>query len=179
MKIIKSLFLIIFLLILTGCKGDTFMEDYPQLTDKKHIYEVIDINKMFNIIDNQEDCIVVMGFKDCPWCQSLVPYLNEVGKAEGLSEIYYLDIKDMRDNKESVYHKGYLELKEYFYDAVDQEKDRINAPTVLAIKDGELAGFHLDTVSTHVMEGTILPKLTVEQEEELKGILSTLINKIK
>ena len=179
MKIIKSLFLIIFLLTLTACKGDTFMEDYPQLKDEEHIYQVIDIDKMFEIIDTQDSCIVVMGFKDCPWCQSLVPYLNEVGKKEGLTVIYYLDIKDMRDNLESVDHKGYLELKEYFIDAVDQEKDRINAPTVLAIKDGELAGFHLDTVSTHLMEGTILPKLTAEQEEELREILTNLIKKIK
>lgn len=179
MKIIKSLFLIIFLLTLTACKGDAFMEDYPQLKDKEHIYQVIDIDKMFEIIDTQDSCIVVMGFKDCPWCQSLVPYLNEVGKKEGLTVIYYLDIKDMRDNLESVDHKGYLELKEYFIDAVDQEKDRINAPTVLAIKDGELAGFHLDTVSTHLMEGTILPKLTAEQEDELREILTNLIKKIK
>lgn len=179
MKIIKILFLLIFVFVLTSCKGDSFMDDYPQLTDKKHIYQVIDTDKMFNIIDEQESCIVVMGFKDCPWCQALVPYLNEVGKKENISTIYYLDIKDMRDNENSKDHKAYLQLKEYFIEAVDQEKGRINAPTVLAIKNGELVGFHLDTVSTHVMEGTVLPKLTTEQENELKEILTGLINKIK
>lgn len=179
MKIIKTILLIFFFTILASCKGDTFMEQYPQLTDKEHIYEVVDINRVFDIIDNQESCILVMGFQECPWCQALVPYLNEVGKEEGLERIYYLDIKEMRDNEASDQHAAYLDLKEYFIDCVDQEKDRINAPTTLAIKNGELVGFHLDTVSTHMMEGTILPPLNENQVNELKDILTTLIKKIK
>ena len=179
MKTIKYIILIGLLFLLFGCSDKKFMQDYPQLKDKNHIYEVINADKMMAIIENKETCIVVMGFKACPWCQALVPYVNEVAKQEGLKKIYYLDILDMRDNNESADHGKYLYFKEYFSTVLDKEKDRINAPTVLSIKDGELMGFHLDTVSSHLMEDNILPPLNSKQEEELKNILQNLIKSIK
>ncbi len=198
MKIIRSFLLILLLLVTTGCTNisleDYFqlrddqknneavnnnMEVYPQLTDKQHIYEVIDADKALELINNKETCILVMGFKECPWCQAVIPYVNEVAKEEGLTKIYYIDIKYMRDNPESLDYSKYLELKEHFKDAVDLTKDRINAPTTIALKDGKMVGFHLDTVSSHVLEEGILPPLNNEQERELKEIIKNLINKIK
>jgi hypothetical protein len=42
--------------------------------------------------------------------------------------------------------------------------------------EGEVAGFHLDTVPTHVKnDNNILPPLTSEQENELLTILRNLI----
>ena len=48
MKTIKYLLLVFLLVILVGCKDKAFMEQYPQLTDKKHIYEVIDATKVLD-----------------------------------------------------------------------------------------------------------------------------------
>jgi hypothetical protein len=85
----------------------------------------------------------------------------------------------MRDNSESVDHEKYLRIKEYFIEAIDIEKDRLNAPTTIALKDGKMVGYHLDTVSSHLMEDNILPPLNTTQEEELRIILQDLIKKIK
>ena len=177
MKAIKYLLLICLLVMLVGCSNKN-MEDYPQLIDKKHIYEVIDADRLIELIENKETALIVLGFKECPWCQALVPYVNEVSKEMGLKKVYYVDIKDMRDNTESIDHPKYLKIKEYFKDAVDTSKDRINAPTTIALKNGEMVGYHLDTVSSHMMEDTILPSMNHEQIEELKIILKELINKI-
>ena len=179
MKTIKYLLLVFLLVILVGCKDKAFMEQYPQLTDKKHIYEVIDATKVLDLIEQKKTALIIFGFKECPWCQAIVPYANEVGKEMGLKTIYYCDIKDMRDNSESVDHEKYLRIKEYFIEAIDIEKDRLNAPTTIALKDGKMVGYHLDTVSSHLMEDNILPPLNTTQEEELRIILQGLIKKIK
>ena len=66
------------------------------------------------------------------------------------------------------------------FDVVDQEKNRINAPTMIAVKDGKLSGFHIDTVSSHIInEQGILPPLSEEQKNELHKVIKDLLDKVK
>lgn len=179
----KILLLLILLIPLTLCsckKKDTIMENYPSITDKKHVIVELSPKELIEKISNQESFIVTLGFEACPWCQALMPEYNEVAKSEGLKEVYYVDIKDMRDNVESSDRIYYLALYSYFNEIVDIEKDRINAPTMLAIKNGKLEAFHIDTVSTHTInEQGILPALTAEQKTLLHSIIKGLISKVK
>lgn len=173
MKLFKFIILIFLLCLTTACKEDTIMMDYPGLTDMKHIFEEINIDTLLTKINNDETFVAVLGFPECPWCRALMPQLNEAGKEFGLKKIYYVNILKMREET-SEDHAKYLELKEYLDICVDKEKDRVNAPTTIAIKNGELADYHLDTVSSHVMEVMDLPPLTDEQKLELKEILKRI-----
>ena len=165
------------LLFLQGCnKKDAFQTDYPEVTDNKHLFETVTVDKVLSMIENKETGIIVLGFKSCPWCQKLMPYVNRVAKEKHHKVIYYVDIKDMRDNPDSPDHEKYLVMKEKFAVAVDAKNDRINAPTTIMLVEGEVVGFHLDTVPTHVKnDNNILPPLTSEQENELLTILRNLI----
>lgn len=182
-KINKIILLLILSLSLTSCscgKKKNIMENYPSLTDKKHIIVEITPEQLVEKISNKESFIVTLGFEECPWCQALMPEYNYVAKEEGFKEIYYCDIKDMRDNLESKDRIYYLGLYEYFNEVVDQEKNRINAPTMIAVKDGKLSGFHIDTVSSHIInEQGILPPLSEEQKNELHKVIKDLLDKVK
>lgn len=176
-KRIIVVFIFLFtLLFLQACnKTDPFRTDYPELTDKNHLYEVVSVDRILEMIANQETGIIVLGFKTCPWCQKLVPYVNQVAKEKGYDVVYYVDIKDMRDNPESPDHQKYLQMKEAFLVAVDSERDRINSPTTIMLSNGTVYNYHLNTVSSHVRnENNILPPLTAEQETELLTILRAL-----
>jgi thiol-disulfide isomerase/thioredoxin len=94
MKIIRNLLLVLMVLFLVSCREDTFMKDYPQLVDKKHIYEVVTIDQVLDVFNNNETALILMGFPACPWCQAVVPYVNEVAKSENVETVYYLDILD-------------------------------------------------------------------------------------
>ena len=150
MKIFKLYMVILCLcliLTLNSCKKeDHIMENYPAITDNKHIIKELELKDLVLKIANKETFVVVLGFPACPWCQALLPELNLVGKELNLENIYYCDIKDARDNSESSNRIYYLALYEYFNEIVDQEKLRINAPTTLKITDGKLSGYHVDTV---------------------------------
>ena len=118
----KILLLLILLIPLTLCsckKKDTIMENYPSITDKKHVIVELSPKELIEKISNQESFIVTLGFEACPWCQALMPEYNEVAKSEGLKEVYYVDIKDMRDNVESSDRIYYLALYSYFNEIVD------------------------------------------------------------
>ena len=171
MKAIKLLSLLIcftFILFITSCvEEDHIMENYPSLTDEKHIIKELTPKELLTKVENKETFIVLLGFPACPWCQAIMPEYNEVAKTLNIEEIYYVDIKDMRDNPESVDHNIYLTLYEKFIEAADQEKERINAPTIMNIKEGNLAAFHIDTVSSHIInEAGILPPLEEEQKKD-------------
>ena len=182
MKLFKVLSIILCLCLIvtiSSCnKEDAMMENYPGLTDKKHIIKELTPKELVEKIANKETFVVVLGFPECPWCQALMPEVNTVGKELKLDNIYYCNIKDARDNPESADKIYYLGLYEYFEEIVDDEKDRINAPTTIKVKEGSLAGFHIDTVKDHTISETgILPALTDDQKNELHQILKELFNK--
>lgn len=178
-KKVILLTIMLIILSLTSCqqKPDEFQLEYPQLTDPNHLYEVVDASWVISILTNaqnehyQKPTIVVFGFKACPWCQAVIPYINEVAKAKNFEKVYYVDIKDMRDNPSSSDHERYLTIKEKLAGVVDETKDRINAPTVVVLKQGEVLSYHLDTVPSHQLnDNRILPPLTKVEEDELRQI---------
>lgn len=185
----KSFLMIIFslviLLSLTSCnscqeeKEDQIMNNYPGLKDESHIVNEISMKDLIEKISQKETFVVMLGFDACPWCQSLMPEYNESGKENDVDKLYYVDIKDARDEKESNDHIYYLALKNYFSQIVDIEKDRINAPTVVGIKDGKLVDFFVDTVPSHTIDETgTLPALTSSQKNELHQLLKNLFDKV-
>lgn len=174
MKLIKFIIVVVLFSLLTACKEDSIMMDYPGLTDKKHIFEEINVDELLKMINEDETFVAVLGFPECPWCRAIMPHLNDAGKEEGLKEIYYVNILEMREETSSD-HAKYLELKEYLDICVDKEKDRVNAPTTIGVKCGELTDYNLDTVASHVKEENELPPLTDEQVLELKEILKRII----
>lgn len=172
-KIKILLLLIIILLSITSCQKGNIMNDYPQIDDKHHVYKEIEVNEVIKKIEKKESFYLVMGFPECPWCQALMPVLNEVAKENDIKTIYYLYLKDIRDNIESVGHSDYLKLQDnYFNKALDKEKNRLNAPTFVKVDNGEMVLYHINTVESHILnENNVLPPLSTLQLEELKNIL--------
>lgn len=169
--------LIITLLLLTCCKKENIMNDYPNINDKHHVFKEIKVDDVLEKLEKKESFLLVMGFPLCPWCQALMPVLNEVAKENNYKTIYYLYLKDIRDDENATGHNEYLKLQnEYFKDALD-DLERINAPTFVKIENGILTRYHLNTVSSHVLnDNKVLPPLTNEQKEQLKAILNSFFN---
>ncbi len=175
----KGLFLFMCICFLvSGCscnEKSKIMKDYPSL-DKKHVYEEIDVFELTSLIE-KEDFYLIMGFPQCPWCQAIMGVLDDVAHENNVKKIYYLDIKDIRDNEGAAGFNEFQILSNgIFKDAKDIEKDRINAPTFVKVENGKMVAYHIDTVPTHVMnENMVLPPLTDEQIMELKNILKGII----
>ena len=172
--LINSLLMItLTMLLLTGCSKRSIMNNYLQLTDNHHVYQEIKVDQVVKKIEKKESFYLVMGFPECPWCQALMPVLNDVAKENNVKTIYYLYLKEIRDNEESKGHEEYLKLaNNYFVKAIDVNKNRLNAPTFVKVQNGVMTMYHVDTVATHIMnENGVLPQMSTEQIEELKNIL--------
>ena len=111
-------------------------------------------------MENKKTFLVYFGFPTCPWCRSIMSSFLSVLKDNGVEEIYYVNIKDIRDELElddkkevkikkesNEDYKTLLEkfddvLKEYILkDKKDKEvktgEKRIYAPNIIAVVDGK------------------------------------------
>lgn len=126
----------------TDIDGKKFAEEYTSVT-KDNVFVYRSAEEIINILEHGTG-VVYLGFPECPWCTAYVPYLNEVAKANDVDKVYYYNILNDRKNNTGNYKKMVDILKDYL--KFDEEGNkRIYAPSVIAVKDGEILDFDDET----------------------------------
>ena len=178
-KIVLTTIILLSLFLLTGCVDKTtdaykFKEEYESINNKDNghgnKYRELNIpvdnpfiyqtpEELLERVDKKETFIVYFGFKECPWCRSILEELINSAKDKNVDKIYYVDVKDIRDVKElddenniittKEGNKAYMELVERFSEVLsdytltkDNEKistgeKRIYAPNIIAVSNGK------------------------------------------
>lgn len=127
--------------------------------------------EIIDILENGSG-IIYLGFPECPWCQSYVVYLNEVAKDNGIENIYYLNIKEMRANNTENYQK-IVSLIDSLLSVDENGNKRIYVPQVVFVKKGEIiAG---DNETSMISDGTPSEYWTSENIANLKQKLNNYI----
>lgn len=171
--------------------------------DSKNVVKYSTFDEVIDVIKNKTG-IIYLGFPECPWCRNLVPVLLDAAKQNNIDTIYYLNIKNDRDqyevkddkltykldsnNNEIKGSKGYFNLldalDEYLNDYVIKFEDktyevgekRIYAPTVIFVRDGEILNLHVSTVPSQTNP---YEKLTSDEYDELYDIFEESIKIMK
>lgn len=170
---------IISLFLLTGCVDKNsdaykFKEEYESINnqdnghgnkyrelsipnDNPFIYQTPE--ELLERVNNNESFVVYFGFKECPWCRSILEQLIKSAKDKNVETIYYVDVKEIRDVKEiddngnitttKEGNAAYMELVEKFSNVLsdytltkDDQKisageKRIYAPNIIAVSKGK------------------------------------------
>lgn len=155
--------------------AEKFKTEYESLNGKKNSdgkeYRKIEIpsdnpfiyksaKDIVKAMENKKTFLVYFGFPTCPWCRSIMSSFLSVLKDNGVEEIYYVNIKDIRDELElddkkevkvkkegSEDYKVLLEkfdnvledytLKDKKGKKVETGEKRIYAPNIVAVIDGK------------------------------------------
>lgn len=214
-KILILTFILINFTLITACSKEQpqtdalkFKQEYETLNDQLNSktnqpYRSITIpednpiiyqtaSEIVDKIDQQETFVVYFGFASCPWCRSIVPNLLEAATSLGLSQIYYVDVQNIRDtitldeaNQPVTEQEGstaYYELLEKLdpvlesytlttntNEVIETGEKRIYAPNIVAIIDG---------VATNLTDG-ISSKQTSSTMELTADMNSESLDKIK
>lgn len=119
-RILLTTIIVLSLFLLTGCVDKTtdaykFKEEYESINNKDNghgnKYRKLNIpndnpfvyqttSEIAERVKNKETFIVYFGFKECPWCRSIIEELIKAAKDKNIDTIYYVDVKDIRDVKE-------------------------------------------------------------------------------
>lgn len=192
--------------------GIKFKEEYEKLNGKKNDqgkkYREITIDsknkivyktteEVLNLIDKKKSFVLYFGFDTCPWCRSVVPTIASISK-ELNQEVYYIDVKDIRDtfeldddNKPKLVKKGskdYSKLLEKLepvledYTLTDSDNNeikvgekRIYAPSIVSVIDGKAK--ELTTgISDKQTDGYM--KLTKEMEKETYNKIKKVLKQV-
>ena len=116
---------------------DKFISQYPKVTSG-HKFVYAEPAEILDIIDGG-DGVVFLGFPECPWCQQLVPIIQEAAQSENIDKIYYLNIKESRANNDEVYQKLVTKLQDYL-PKDDNGNPRISVPDVTVYRGGQIVG---------------------------------------
>lgn len=151
-----------------------FSREYSKV-NKDNVFVYKNIDEIIEIIENGTG-IIYFGFPECKWCQAYVPYVNEVAKDTGISEIYYYNIKEDRKNDTKEYKK-IVELLNNYLLSDDNGNKRVYVPDITVIKNGEIIGHNNET---SVVEGYNNPSdyWTNEKVENLKAKLKEMFSEI-
>lgn len=132
-----------------------------------------------------ETGVIYFGYPECPWCRNLVPVLMDAAKQTNTKKVYYINMKEERNQlklndegkietiKEGtpLYHKLVEKLNDHLlpYEGLNDETiKRIYVPFVIFVKDGKIVDTHTGSLDSQV--DPFVP-LTDEQKTELKKTL--------
>ncbi len=183
---------------LNGKINEKNTKEYPivELADENpFVYKTGE--EMIDILENKTG-VIYFGFPTCPWCRSLLPILEKAAKSQGIGEVYYLNIYEIRstlsldENNKVITEKEGSEdyyrildlLKDYLTDytlskdgkSIKTDEKRLYAPTVVVVDNGKIVGFHEGTLSE--AQPTGYEKMTDEEKEQLQKILEDMMSKI-
>ena len=145
--------------------------------NKKNVYKIININKAIKLV-KQGNGALLIGFKECIWCQQYVKVIDDIAKKNSLSTVYYLDIKEDRKNNT----KKYQELVNLLKDKLkndDLGNKRIFVPFLVIAKNKEILATDDETSTLSSDKVDPLKYWTKEKINALEEKLKPAIEKIK
>ena len=180
---------------LNGTKNRNGQEYLTVSIPDKNLVTIKTDEEIIDVLENGTG-VVYFGFNSCPWCRSLVETLITTAKDTNVKDIYYVDVLDIRSSYEVANKKlnktkegttSYYEildiLDEYLTEykitsdkkEYDTKEKRLYAPTIVALKNGEIVGFHEGTVDSQTD-----PYLGLNDDEkkELTNIFKEMFLKI-
>lgn len=144
--------------------------------------------EILEVLDN-EDAYILFGYSTCPLTRAAIEVLLDAATEEKITKIYYVDIKNMRDEyvpgesiipektkdgSEAYYEilnffgsnldKYYVSSEDGFY-LYDTGVTRLLSPTLIAVSGGKLVSMHEELVESYDYTNR---ELTDAEKEELK-----------
>lgn len=146
-----------------------------------------------------EDAYILFGYASCPLTRAAIEVLIETAKEENIDKIYYVDIKNMRDEyvpgegiipeqtkegTEAYYEilnifgskldKYYVASDDNFY-LFDTGVTRLLSPTLVAVSKGKVISMHAELTDDYEENS----ELTEEEKEELSKDYKDVFESLK
>ena len=152
--------------------GEKFYTEYNQVS-VDNVFKYTTAKEVLELF-KEKQAVIFFGFKECNWCQSYAPILNDYAKENKIEIIHYVDIKEDRANNTEEYQR-LIKLLDKYLAKDDKGNKRIYVPDVYFVKDGKIIGHNNDT-STE--QGSDIEGYYEENGVALKEKISKLFNQL-
>ena len=135
------------------------------------------VKEVADKMDAGETFVVFASFETCPWCNLLIPYLNDAAIEAGMT-VGYIDTRANPDWANNMDIDDYDLFVEKFGKYLKEDEDglpHLYTPDTYFIKKGKIVARH-DGVTPGVENPS--DPLTAEQEEQLRKDLASEFSKL-
>lgn len=114
-----------------------FRDNYTK-APVNHIYRTVYADEAIEFLNNRTG-VMLLGFPQCPWCQGLVPHLDDAAKNSGVKQILYFDVRADRTDNTETYQK-IVKVLAPFLEKDEAGEPRVYVPQVVIVKNGKIVG---------------------------------------
>lgn len=153
------------------------------LPDEKREEEVpegfreISFDEAIDLFQNGQDGLLYFGYPGCPWCEEVVPLLQEAAEKQN-EEVLYVRTRDA-DRNRLYTDEQKDEITPWMKDWMSENEDGVltlYVPVVAAVTDGKVAAAHVGTVDGHDAHER---KMTEEETEQVREALENVVKSMK
>ena len=158
---------------LSDMSGYEGLEEY----DKDTVFVDMTVKEMDEMMKNGETFVVFFSFENCPYCNRLIPYLNDAALEAG-RRVAYINTRANPEWENNMDIDDYDIVEERFAKWLPEDDDgreHLYVPDVYFIKNGKVVARH-DGVTPGADDPS--NKLTSEQLEQLKIDLADEFNSL-
>ena len=152
--------------------GYNCMEGY----EKDTVFFDVTVKDVEKMVKEGESFVLYAGFANCPWCNVVLPVLNDVATEKGV-EIAYLDTRKNPSWSNNMEIDDYDVLVELFGEVIPKDDDgtiHLYVPHIFFVSEGQLVDDHRGSVPS---QDSSSDPLTDDQRTELEDILKSGIDK--
>ena len=146
--------------------------------DKDIVFVEMDVKDIKKEIDDKNTFVFVASFAKCPYCNKLVPYLNDVALEEGV-KVGYIDTRknpEWKSNMDIDDYDLFVEMFDEYIKTDENEKKHLYVPQTFFIKNGEVVFSH-DGVCKSLEDAS--SEMTDEMKEEVRNIIRKGFDKMR
>ncbi len=158
---------------LAGSYEQADLSDYACLKDYQQplaTYYNVTVRDVEKEMKEGSTFVLYTGFRDCPWCNVILPYLNDAAVERNVA-LLYLNTRSNPDWSSNLDIDDYDTFVSLFGDQLQTDSDgkkHLYVPHIFFVKDGKLVDDHSGTVPG---QDSPSDELTQEQKDELKSTL--------
>ena len=152
---------------------------YKSMKDSKEesMFTDVEVKDIAKLMDEKKTFVFMATFADCPYCNRVIPYVNEAAKKAGL-HVGYLDTRKNPKWENNTDIKDYDIFTKYFGEYLKKDNDgapHLYTPHTFFIKEGKVVADHQG-----VIDGADDPneELTAGQEKDLRLLLDQEFEKL-
>ncbi|OLU38945.1 TlpA family protein disulfide reductase [Ileibacterium valens] len=166
----------------TGCDSEALAcmpgetDSEPEAKDEASFNEM-SFNDAISFFEDKKTGLLYFGFADCPWCQEIVPILDQALKENGKS-VHSIQTRDSELNR--LYSdEQKAEIEKYISDYMSEDDQGVltlYVPLVLYVENGEVVDGHQGTVDEHDAHER---KMTDQEKQEVTEIIDRIVKKAR
>lgn len=149
--------------------AENYMQDY--------VFRDISVAEVASEMDAGTSFVLYCGFNTCPWCNSILNYLNDVALDRNIS-VAYIDTRKDPAWQNNLDLLDYDLFAEKFASELSEDENGIPhlyVPHIFFVRNGQLVSSHSGTVPTHEIASD---PLTEEEVAQFKQTLTESLESI-